>query len=47
MLPEGKKAQARKSLKVIYQSIPRQNYPGGIQWRAIENIADRDFTVTE
>ena len=47
MVPEDKKAQARKALKKIYPSIPRQHYPEGIQWRAIENIADRDFTVTE
>ena len=47
VVPEDKKAQARKALKKIYPSIPRQHYPEGIQWRAIENIADRDFTVTE
>ena len=47
MVPEDKKAQARKELKKIYTSIPRQHYPEGIQWRAIENIADRDFTATE
>ena len=47
VVPEDKNFQAKKSLKVIYPSIPRQNYPEGIQWRAIENITDRDFTVTE
>ena len=47
VVSEDKKAQARKTLKEIYPSIPRQNYPEGIQWRAIENIADRDFTVIE
>ena len=47
MVPEDKKAQARKSLKTIYPSISSQYYPEGIQWRAIENIADRDFTVTK
>ena len=39
-------AQARKALKEIYPS-PHNNYPEGIQLRAIENIADRDFIVTE
>ena len=47
VFPEDKKFQAKQSLKAIYPSIPRQNYPEGIQWRAIENITDRDFTVTE
>ena len=47
VIPEDKKAQARKALKAIYPSRPHNNYPEGIQWRAIENIADRDFTVTE
>ena len=47
VVPEKKKAQARKALKEIYPSILRQNYSEDIQWRAIENIADRDFTVTE
>ena len=47
VVPEDKKAQARKALKAIYSSRPHNNYPECIQWRAIENIADRDFTVTE
>ena len=47
MVPEDKKAQARKSLKTIYPNISSQYYPEEIQWRAIENIADRDFTVTK
>ena len=47
VVPEDKKVQARKALKAIYPSRPHNNYPEGIQWRAIENIADRDFTVTE
>ena len=44
---EDKKAQARKALKIIYPSRPQDNYPEGIQWRVIENIADRDFPVSE
>ena len=44
---EDKKYQARKTLKEIYPSTPRKQYPEGIQWREIENIADRDFTMTE
>ena len=47
VVPEDKKVQARKALKVVYPSIPRHNYPEGIQWIAIENIADRDFTITK
>ena len=47
LVPEDKKAQARKALKTVYPSLPQPHYPEGIQWRAIENIADRDFTVTE
>ena len=47
VVPEGKIAQARKALKAIYPSIPRQNCPEDIQWRAFENIVDRDFTATE
>ena len=47
VVPENKKAQATKSLKEIHPSIPRQHFPEGIQWRAIEHIVDRDFTVTE
>ena len=47
VVPEDKRAQARKALKTIYPSRPHNNYPEGIQWRAIENIADHDFTVTE
>ena len=47
VVPENKKAQTRKALMVIYPSTPRHNYLEGIQWRAIENIADIDFTVTE
>ena len=46
-IPKDKKAQVRKALKVIYPSIPRQHYPEERQWRAIENIADRYFTVME
>ena len=46
MVPEDKKAQARKALKVTYPSITHNNYLEGIQWRAIENITDREFTVT-
>ena len=34
-------------MKTVYPSLPQPHYPEGIQWRAIENIADRDFTVTE
>ena len=47
VVPEDKKYQARKALKEIYSSIPRQNYSEGIQWRAIENIVDRFFIETE
>jgi len=47
VVPEDKIAQARKALKAIHPSRPHNNYPEGIQWRAIENIADRDITVTE
>ena len=36
-----------KALKVIYPNIHHYNDSEGIQWRAIDNIADRDFTVTE
>ena len=44
---EDKKSQAKKSLKNIYPSRHHNNYPEGISSRAIENIADRYFTVTE
>ena len=44
---EDKTSQTRKSLKTIFPSIPRQNYPEDIQWRAIKNTAGRDFTITE
>ena len=47
VVPEDKTSQARKAFKSIYLSQPHNNYPEGIQWRAIENIVDRDFTVTE
>ena len=47
IVPEDKKTQARKALKSIYSSRLHNNYPEGIQWRPVENIADRDFTVTE
>ena len=47
VVPEDKKSPVRKALKAIYLSIPRKHYTEGIQWRAIENIADRDFTVSE
>ena len=47
VIPEDNKAQTRKALKSIYPSILRQNYPEGIQWRVIEKITDRDFTITE
>ena len=47
VVPEDKKTQARKALKEIYPSRPHNNYPEGIQWRVIENITDRNFTVTE
>ena len=47
VVPENKKAQARKALKAIYPKIARQSYPAGILWRAIEHIADRDITVTK
>ena len=47
IVPEEKKAQVRKALKTIYPSLSQPHYPEGVQWRAIENIADRDFTVTE
>ena len=47
VIPEDSKTQTRKALKSIYPSIPRQNYPEGIQWRVIEKITDRYFTLTE
>ena len=47
VVPEDKNIQASKALKATYPSRPRNNYLEGIQWRAIENIADHDFTVTE
>ena len=47
VVPENTKAQARKALTAIYYSISQQHHPEGIQWQAIENIADGDFTVTE
>ena len=47
VVPEDKKAQTRIALKIIYSSIPRDNYLEGIQWRAIENIVDRGFIVIE
>ena len=47
VVPEDKKAQAMKALKSIHPSRSHNNYPEEIKWRAIENIADRDFIVTE
>ena len=48
IVPEDKKNTSyRKVLKAIYPSRPNNNYPEGIQWRTIENIADHDFTVSE
>ena len=44
---QKKKHKLKKTLKNIYSSRPHNNYPEGIQWRAIENIMDRDFTVTK
>ena len=46
VVPVDKKAQARKALKVTYPSITHNNYLEGIQWRAIENITNRELTVT-
>ena len=43
---EDKKAQSRKALKKIYHIISQPHYPGGIQWRTIDNMVARDFTVT-
>ena len=43
---EDKRNQTRKALEAIYPSIPRQYYPEGIQWIAIENIVNRYSTVT-
>ena len=45
--PRRQKLQARKALKGIYPSRLHNNYSEGIQWRAIENIVDRNFTVTK
>ena len=47
VVPKDKKAQTRKALKIICPSIPIHNYSEGIQWITIENIADRNFTMTE
>lgn len=32
VVPEDKKAQARKALKFIYRSRPQDNYTEGIKW---------------
>ena len=47
IVTEEKKTQARKALKSIYPSLLHPHYLEGIQWEAIENIADSDLIVTE
>ena len=47
VVPEDNKYQVIQSLKEIHPSIPRQNCLEGVLWRAIENISNRDFTVTK
>ena len=47
IVPEEKKTQTRKALKIIHHSLPHPHYQEGIQWRGIENIVDRSFTMTE
>lgn len=37
--------KVRDILKRMYPSKPKQEYPEGVQWRAIENTADPDFPV--
>ena len=47
MVLEDKKLQARKALKAVYPKWSHKKYQEGFQGRAINNIADRDFTVIE
>lgn len=39
-------AKARKVLNAIYPSMPRKEYPGGVQWRFVTNVADPYFPKT-
>ena len=39
-------AKARKVLNAIYPSKPRKDYPGGVQWRFVTNVADPYFPKT-
>jgi hypothetical protein len=39
-------AKARKILNSIYPSKPRKEYPGGVQWRFVTNVADPFFPRT-
>jgi hypothetical protein len=39
-------AKARKVLNSIYPSKPRKDYPGGVQWRFVTNVADPYFPKT-
>lgn len=39
-------AKARKILNAIYPSKPRKDYPGGVQWRFVTNVADPYFPKT-
>jgi hypothetical protein len=39
-------ATARKVLNAIYPSKPRKDYPGGVQWRFVTNVADPYFPKT-
>ena len=39
-------AKARKVLNTIYPSQPRSDYPGGVQWQFVTNVADPYFPKT-
>jgi hypothetical protein len=41
----SEKSRVRKLLKLVYPSCPANDYPQGIQLRAIKNTADPDFPV--
>ena len=47
ILPEEKKYQTRKAMHMIHPILSQSCYPEVIQWRAIENSLERDFTVTD
>lgn len=46
IVSEEKKPQTRKVLKAIHHSLPQLYYSERVQWRAIENVVDKDFIVT-